>query len=117
MSGDNIYSPNINTNPIIYTAVCDQSFTGKKGLDGDKEVLFYAWILIAALLLMGLPFPELSFTLFSLGMVATIALGMWQVTWVLITPIIIVGFMINIANTDEISPNQGTHLLILKMGR
>jgi len=87
------HTPNLRMNPYIYTADCEFSFADAKGTEGKKEVLFFAWMFVFALALIGMPFPELSFGLAALGMVATIALRMWDITWIFITPIIVIGLI------------------------
>ena len=62
-------------------------------LKGGKEPLFFAWLLIVALALLGLPFPELSFILMSVGLIGTAALGMWNVTWGLVVAVVLLGFI------------------------
>lgn len=76
-----------------YKSECDTQIYKKKGEAGKKEVAFYAFLLIFALTLIGLPYPVLSYVLFSIGLITTVVMGLWDITWQLVIAIIILGLL------------------------
>ena len=75
----------------VYTPTCDFTLYDLKGDQGKKESGFVAFLLIVTLALIGIASPVISFILFSLGLIVTVSLGMWQMSLQIVVGIIILG--------------------------
>lgn len=68
-----------------------EQFQKLKDTGKSKEALFFAMLLVLSLTLLGLPYPDISFILFIVGIVFTSILGLWQISMGMIIGIIVLG--------------------------
>lgn len=84
----------ISGSPLEIGLKCDYSFKDVKGEAGNKELVFFSWMAIAALAFMGIALPELSFILASIGLIGVIVMGLLDMIWSLAFGWIIVGIIL-----------------------
>jgi len=58
---------------------------------GSKEPLFMALIVLVVLIMVGIPAPEISFLLFIVGLVVSVALGMFTISFAAVGGVVVLG--------------------------